>query len=288
MNNSWTDRIKQFESPPPEKGFDPVAASLDDAFLGHEFPVKLYNLETEPPAGAWTKISESLPAVVTPVLPIRQNPVYSRVIRYALAACFLGIISFVAVKYFSAGKTKGDVALAKPDSAKDNNPVAGSNSQPTPKTAPSAHAATENEARALEDSKRTYARLDAPTRSLSAKISARLYSSPVQLSSSLSEEAGLEKNPEIQYSHRAAVNDSPEDKDATRYLMFKDSEGRFIKISKKLTSLFCCVSGEEQDENCNDQLKKWREKIASSSFIPSPDNFMDILDLVSSLQDNRN
>jgi hypothetical protein len=61
-----------------------------------------------------------------------------------------------------------------------------------------------------------------------------------------------------------------------------------VRISKKLSDLFCCVSGEEQDENCTNQLKQWREKIAASPFNPSPDNFMDILDLINSLQDNRN
>ena len=185
-------------------------------------------------------------------------------------------------------KIKADVAVTKPVLTPQNNLPADSNSESN-KSSVRAEVEKDGDSHALEESKHTYARLDMPSHSLLNKISVRLYSSPVQLSSSLSAEMGLEKNPEIQYSHRAAVNDFPGDKkDATRYLMFKDSEGRFIKISKKLTNLFCCVSGEEQDDNCNDQLKKWREKIARSSFIPSPDNFMDILDLVSSLQDSRN
>ncbi|MEJ0102502.1 MAG: ABC transporter ATP-binding protein [Bacteroidota bacterium] len=145
----------------------------------------------------------------------------------------------------------------------------------------------ERDENALEQSKRTYAKLDLHGHNITGKIKRSLYSSPAQLSAA-SSDAFLQKMPELQYSHRAAVNDSRNDQNADRYLMFKDSEGRFIRISKKLTSLFCCVSGEEQDDNCTDQLKKWREKIASSSFIPSPDNFMDILDLVSSLQDTRN
>jgi hypothetical protein len=285
MNSSWTDRIKQIEIHPPEKGWDKIAVSLDEDFIGHEFPVKLYNFEASPSANAWSKIEESLSKKETPAIPLSRGGIRPLFIRYAMAACLIGLISFAALKFFSVNKIKVDVAVASPTSTPQNNLPADSNSR---SNTSSVQAETERDGQALEESKHTYARLDLSGHSLSNKISVRLYNFPAPLSSSLSEETTLGKNPEIQYSHRAAVNDSPEDKDVNRYLMFKDSEGRFIKISKKLTSLFCCVSGEEQDENCNDQLKKWREKIASSSFIPSPDNFMDILDLVSSLQDNRN
>ena len=288
MKSSWIDRIKQIESLPPEKGWDQIAASLDESFNGHQFPGKLYNFETAPPANAWNKIQKSLSEQTAPVIPLKRDNIRPLFIRYAMAACLIGLISFAAIKFFSFNKIKADVAVTKPVLTPQNNLPADSNSESN-KSSVRAEVEKDGDSHALEESKHTYARLDMPSRSLLNKISVRLYSSPVQLSSSLSAEMGLEKNPEIQYSHRAAVNDFPGDKkDATRYLMFKDSEGRFIKISKKLTNLFCCVSGEEQDDNCNDQLKKWRAKIASSSFIPSPDNFMDILDLVSSLQDSRN
>lgn len=282
MNSSWTDRIKQMEVPPPEEGWDKIAASLDESFIGHEFPSTLHHAEINPPADTWNKIEESLHVETTPVIPVQ--PIGNRVpfIRYAVAACLIGLISFAAIRFLSMRNTKGEV-VSIPVSAPINDRASDSNSSSLPPQTD-----TGKEAGTPEETKHDYARLDQTSRAITSKAGNRLYNSPAQLFSSLSGEMMLEKNPEIQYSHRAAVNDSPEDKDVTRYLMFKDSEGRFIKISKKLTSLFCCVSGEEQDENCNDQLKKWREKIASSSFIPSPDNFMDILDLVSSLQDTRN
>ena len=71
-----------------------------------------------------------------------------------------------------------------------------------------------------------------------------------------------------------------------RYIMLMTPDGNIIRMSKKWSDLVCCVSGEEQDADCKDQLKKWQEKMAASSLAPSPGNFMDILSLVNSLDEN--
>ena len=285
MNNSWSDRLKQVESVPPEKGWDKIAASLDESFTGRAFPITLYNLEAEPPAGAWKSIQDTLDQEIRAMeTPVRRVYFPTKLIRYTVAACLLGLIVFAGIKFFSVSRPEGSVAVEQPAAAPTGN-GADKQADTDNKTA---FSDPDKDAGISDKGRPGLARPDLPGRSLSSRASARLYRSPALLASSITDDMGLEKTPEIQYSHRAAVNDAPADQTTSRYLMFKDSEGRFIKISKKLTSLFCCVSGEEQDDNCNDQLKKWREKIASSSFIPSPDNFMDILDLVNSLQDNRN
>jgi len=286
MSSSWNDRIKNTEETPPENGWDKIAASLDESFNGYKFPVTLYNLEANPPADTWNKINSALDEDQTPVIPLKKSNSIRLFIRYAAAACLVGLLSFAAIKFLSSNKIKIDaavensVAVSKDSLPESDTPETKAVDQPL-------QSQDERDENALEQSKHTYAKLDLHGRGITGKIKRSLYSSPVELSAA-SSDAFLQKNPELQYSHRAAVNDSRNDQDADRYLMFKDSEGRFIRISKKMTSLFCCVSGEEQDDNCTNQLKKWREKIASSSFIPSPDNFMDILDLVNSLQDTRN
>jgi hypothetical protein len=57
-----------------------------------------------------------------------------------------------------------------------------------------------------------------------------------------------------------------------------------VRVSKKLGDIVCCVTGEAEDEDCKDQLKKWQQKMATTTVAPG--NFMDILTLVSSLNDN--
>jgi hypothetical protein len=284
MSSSWTDRIKNFEADPPEKGWDKVAAALDESFNGYQFPVTLYNLEATPPADTWNRIQTSLDEGQAPVIPLKRQGSFTSFIKYAVAASVIGLLALGAIRFFNIGTDKINVAIAPAiNPSKTDSPAVNDNSQPNSITT----IQTRDDNTTLEQNKNTYAKLDIHSNSFSSKINRSLYRSPVQLASSYSE-TGFQKSPELQYPHRAAVNDSPSDNSSGRYLMFKNSEGQFIRISKKLSDLFCCVSGEERDENCDDQLKKWREKIATSSFIPSPDNFMDILDLVSSLQDNRN
>ena len=97
MKSSWIDRIKQIESLPPEKGWDQIAASLDESFNGHQFPGKLYNFETAPPANAWNKIQKSLSEQTAPVIPLKRDNIRPLFIRYAMAACLIGLISFAAI-----------------------------------------------------------------------------------------------------------------------------------------------------------------------------------------------
>ena len=286
MNNNWNDRIKNTEVTPPENGWDKVSSSLDDSFNGFKFPVTLYNAAINPPADTWNKIETTLDEKETPVINLKNGKSFRLIIRYAVAACLIGLLSFAAVKFFNNNNIKADVAIEN-NSAATKNTIPESKSPDSNSIKQPVQTQDERDENALQQSKHTYAKLNLHSHTASGKINNSLYNSPAQLAVAYAG-AGLQNNPELQYPHRAAVNDSRNEQNADRYLMFKDSEGRFIRISKKLTDLFCCVSGEEQDDNCTDQLKKWREKIASSTFIPSPDNFMDILDLVSSLEDPRN
>ena len=55
-------------------------------------------------------------------------------------------------------------------------------------------------------------------------------------------------------------------------------------MSKKLTDMVCCVSDENNE--CKNQIKKWREKVICSPACHSTGSFMDMLGLVEALQDN--
>ena len=55
---------------------------------------------------------------------------------------------------------------------------------------------------------------------------------------------------------------------ASRYITLMTPEGNIIRMSKKLTDMVCCVSGEDENEECKDQMKKWREKIICLPAIP--------------------
>src|SRR4029077_4860239 len=54
---------------------------------------------------------------------------------------------------------------------------------------------------------------------------------------------------------------------ADRYVMLLTPNG-VVRMSKKLGGLVCCVSGQEQDQDCKYQLKKWQEKKKPSPRVP--------------------
>jgi hypothetical protein len=76
--------------------------------------------------------------------------------------------------------------------------------------------------------------------------------------------------------------------DADPYLMFVNPDGYLIRISKKLAETLGCIytNGNSDEYNrCQDQIKKWRDKIAQSPATSSPDNFMDILNVIKTVQE---
>ena len=80
--------------------------------------------------------------------------------------------------------------------------------------------------------------------------------------------------------------DKPSADITNRYILLMTPDGNIIRMSKKLRELVCCVSGEDQDKDCTDQMKKWRENIGNPSSTHSSSNFIDVLDLVKSMQEN--
>ena len=52
-----------------------------------------------------------------------------------------------------------------------------------------------------------------------------------------------------------------------RYVMLMTPDGNIIRMSKKLGGLVCCVSGQEQDEECKSQLKVWRKRWSLRSLL---------------------
>jgi hypothetical protein len=285
MNKDWIDRIKKLEINPPGTIWERIGGLLDKEMPGNDFADRLYRYEVPPPQTAWNKIQRSFEEANQPGEHTGKGKKAGSVFRYAIAATLLAFVVFGALKLIIR-TPNATVIAANREPAKTNNTAAGKKATDAPPEV-KIQTGEEKDNEALEASKHTFARLGLPLRRLNNRTGFSLYSLPAQLDNVSAD--GLENSePELQYSHRAAVTDLNDKKDAERYLMFRDNDGSFIRISRKLTSLLCCVTGEQQDEGCTGQLKQWREKIAASSFIPSPDNFMDILDLVKSLQDNRN
>lgn len=303
MNSGLQHKLYHYEVQPPGKVWEMIEVELDDSCLSSAFPkkiieaavtppehawaniidalennsgkdnlaAKLRAAEALPPAGVWQKIEMALNTGDATAQPLKKIRPF---LRYAAAAAIAGLLLWGGYSLLNEKPEKATAAVQPPDNNKKEEGVV----PPVPTTLPGediarigADAALE-EARndaALEASKRTYAKLDAAT--IQKKI--RNVSS-FDFGASAEDDTAPGKT--------TVINNNINH----RYIVLMTPEGNIIRMSKKLKDLVCCISGEEVDAACLDQMKRWREKILSSSAVHAPGNFADILDLVTSLQDN--
>ena len=296
--SSYQDKLKKYEVTPPADVWAKISSELDESLSGQEFPSALYNAEATPPAAAWSHIADELDEVTpgqklasklynmevvppasawshidtalnpaetgsTPVvaMPRRSNSF----LRYAVAAAFLGIAAFGIIKWMGGNTTSPDSSLANNSKNSDTVVKLADRTPAQPakeeKTVPGSEAASSTEMAVAEPApkQRTYRSNPSVNNAAYAFTDVDYASNPLY--------AYEDHSPRI----------------ADRYIMLMTPEGNFIRMSKKWSDMVCCVSGEEQDADCKNQLKQWQEKMATSS-VASPGNFLDILSLVNSLE----
>ncbi|HEX7847663.1 MAG TPA: anti-sigma factor domain-containing protein, partial [Chitinophagaceae bacterium] len=200
-------------------------------------------------------------------------------------------IAFGSFRLLSGTSTKEEIAkettipaTTQPSSPNNEAIVSTPVEQPDP----------EQEARndaALEESKQLFASLDLSDKRRISSLSEEhllAMADPISAAANINPD-NTYRDPQCTYvnSPSFALNEdnSPIDM-ANRYVMLMTPDGHFIRISKKLGPLVCCVSGEEADEDCNNQMKKWREKLASPSAGTSSGNFLELLHLIHNFKEN--
>ncbi len=306
MNRSIQHILLDAEIPPPSSAWEKIQAEMDAALPYANLVKKLQHLEALPPDGCWNKISSVLdeqPAsnylaelllanTVTPpasawekisrrleVLPTAaRQPKKISWVYYAAAAVVAGFLLFAAFQWLFQTGPRQSLAQHQPQTAWDA-ASSGMEEGLTPEDlteipADASYTEEERNDAALEASKKTYARLDfVPFRqSLPATSTATDYFELSELS-----EAGLSGQQEALFPNETKPN---------RYIMLMTPEGQLVRFSSKLSSLACCVSGEEETDECKMKMEKWRKKLLQAG-ANHPGNFLDILDLVHALKEDQ-
>ncbi len=252
---------------PPSGVWEKITNTLDGSENENAFPAKLYNMEIDPPAGAWQKIDSSLNTPTETVAPVKRlNPFF----RYAAAALFIGAVAYGIIRMtINTNNEKTDTAevTIKKDSSISTKTTPADTKQDQAN-------AIQEEDDVLEKNKKMMVSLDRkkPNRKITTSSFVSHVVDDVTIDPTLSQSI---------YAYAEHIPDI-----ADRYVMMMTPDGNIIRMSKKWSELLCCVSGEDQDAGCKNQLKKWQEKMAASSLAPSPANFMDILGLVNSLDES--
>lgn len=256
MSERLQNKMYDYEVTPPPGVWEKIAEALDESELIHEFPSKLYGIEITPPDAAWDKIKNSLAEEQV------ESPTHKKtfpIFRYAVAAAIVGLIVLGGIQLLKSKSSDNKIVLQDKNSESKDSII--------PQSINEGNTSTEikDDDTALEGSKQTLAKLDIP---VSKKIKSG------------------SKNYFIQSALQANITPEEAKEVANRYIAVMTPDCNVVRISKKLDHLVCCVAGDDLGAVCKDQMQEWREKIARSSIAASPANFMDIVSLVSFLQDN--
>ena len=276
INAEFPQKLYDAEVPPPVDAWNKIETVLDED-IKEEYPAKLYNLEVAPPAKTWEKISAALEEEkALTYIPSKRKIV--PFLRYAVAACFIGLIAFGSLKLLNR-KTTDQVAESKkilPQNGPAKIIQPGSQKNLAVQPIPSGNNNLPGERTALAKADIESRRKIVQTKYMAQTVDP----SPIAMSSPFSfQQTSLSGN--IPGSN-SMVSESD------RYLMFMNPDGYLIRMSKKLAEALGCFytnGNSEEYKQCQEQIKKWRDKIALSSATSSPDNFMDILDIIKSVQD---
>ena len=269
-----SSRLNNIQVAPPAHVWQRIAASLEGSLLANDFADKLSGIEVDPPARTWNQIQTILNSEQEAAVPEHRK--FSPVVKYAAAAAIIGFLAWGGFQLFNNNSDKTAIAKKETTGPKENLLNNQAVFIPDENIGNADVAAALDEARndaALEASKNTYAKLDVESKRSKIKNAADFFFATD------SYEPGT-RGLGIDQAEIASTNIS------NRYVMLMTPDGNIIRMSKKLSNMICCLSGEEMDKDCIDQMKKWRAKIANPSKNHSPGNFMDILSLVNSLQDN--
>lgn len=274
MSNRVQNKMLPYEVTPPSGVWNKIAAELDESELEHAFPSTLYTAEVNPPLSTWNKIQMTLRGEHEEAFK-NQKRLW---LRYAAAAVVIGLVTWGGVQLMDTKSANKEVAEIRTTPAVQEDIDLSPDTSPTnqiSKTSVAASTVDPEEARndaALEASKKTFAKLELPVNNSRLRNIASSYRFALG--------GETDAYAEITYQTEACSSDNTD-----RYIMIMKPEGNIVRISKKFSHLVCCVSAENEDKDCKDQMTKWRQKIACSPTGHSSGSFFDILSLVDSLQD---
>jgi hypothetical protein len=273
-NVHLAQKLYDAEFAPQAEIWGKISTELDIAEI-ENYPARLYRFEANPPSYGWQKVSDALEETnsIHEVIPKRKISLF---IRYAAAACLVGIIAFCTLKFINY-QTHGHLISDKAVVHKNSLPV--HVPQQPGETLPAVHNNLPEEGTLL-------AQANGPVKSIAQRI--RFVKPQVSGETITDDNSSLACDFEQASLNGDIPGNCPVVSDADRYSTYVNPDGYLIRISKKLgETLGCNYTHENTEKNdpCESQIKKWSDKISQTPNAPGPDNFMNIVNIIRSVQD---
>lgn len=272
-------KILEVEETVPSLVWDAIDAELAADAFDTKVAGMLQQTEVAPPPSNWNAIEQQLQET-EPAKIISINKNNSRVIRLAIAAAVTGVLAWGGYRLLNNETTEtGSASLAA---------VTTTPAQQSTATTP-----------AINDSNTIAADETADTEIVRrAAIKER-----IKQKSSLNDAVAYVETPDhnlqntVNYQgihHTAAdPNTNTTGFAENQYYMVLNENGELVRVSKKINNLKCAVSNGStqvdattalQSKECNEQIKKWREKMAFAAAISASAGDIDLNELVNSTE----
>lgn len=266
----YAEKLTNAESAAPVIAWNQISQRLTDE-IDEAVAAKLISATENPPASVWPAIEQQLSEKTTAkIIPFRKK--YAAAFRFAAAAVITGILAWGAYRLLNTKESAGEIAVvAQPAETKENkkSPVAEISKEAPVEVVP------------VTSSSRSVVK-----KRIKEELSANntiAYQEPVNHGSEMA--IALRNNQHKAQKPSSQTNDFSE----SQYLVVLNKDGELIRVSKKLGNLACAKTDAEipvdaaaaiQSKNCNEQIRQWQERIATSTAISPSAGYIDLNELL--------
>lgn len=283
------NRLYEMEVDPPAEVWNRLSASLDEINADNSIAQKLDILEIDPAYTAWEKIKYELQD--SPTIAKRKT-IQVPFRRLAAAAIFIGLVISAYFLFFNK-QNSGD-NIVKTDTPNTTEKTASPETQTPDSKKPEIP----------DDNLATVTQIK-PQRTQTGVILAGYKSNNLPSSNRIAPAEPLyssgnepEMTEEIKEKiFKEQIDDLSLIASNDRYVSMISADGRMVKIPARFSNLAPYLQDKssandyldilfEESTYWKEKFREWRQKLAQSSVPPSVNNFFDIIGLLNSIQDN--
>jgi hypothetical protein len=275
MSDLLKNKISNYEVSPPAEVWNNIASELNENKAFFPLAEKMYNYEVQPPGDSWSNISLALNTVEQP--PVRR--INSMFVKLAAAAVLLGVILLTSLYFMheetAVQKVAGTRHQLPEPKPKTNLPQTAEEPEPRPDITTSLPTISFSNPHKIRTNIREH--FQRKRRVLTASTVKPDYYDLNQAMNDIAVHANLIRNESgdvIQAPHLMTSGLDGE------YITVTGPNGQQTRISVKFADVLPYLNSKNmQDEEWQRKFEDWRKKIMKTSFIPSSNNFLDILEL---------
>jgi hypothetical protein len=298
MSEQLKNKILNMEVAPPVTAWDFIAARLDEQATSGSAAVqlKMNQLEVSPPAFVWNEIEKELDKNEEKVVPFSSRN--TKRLLYAVAAALVGVIGYNVVNYYLTSNPTTNIAI--PESVT----ISGNNQDQSPDTSNNIASNNNNSSSDTNISSsqpNTTNRLPLETNDGNGEVYAdnnvnlqKADAEPVSYADLYNPDEGVhlvahDLNGNIPSGINAITA-------SNNYFITTGPNGEVVRVSNKLANIIQILGDDgSTEENINVIIKEsaiWKQRFYElrnklSKLSPSPNNFMDIIQLTKVLKEEK-